>query len=153
MEFSAIASVSDRVCREVKDVGLSGFAGISGEWFKAKTLLDSAYDGAKAKGFSMSLGLLSVVDYLKDGTLGVYSEVKSLGVRLVSETYEAVEELGSELRLGVQEGFSDLDVSERTRGTVKAAGRLADVIWIGVLSVGGVDHLAFDNAIDQGAFG
>jgi hypothetical protein len=141
------------VVNEVKDVGLSGFAGISGEWFKAKTLLDSAYDEAKAKGFSMSLGLLSVVDSLKDGTLGVYSEVESLGVRLASETNEAVEELGSELRLGVQEGFSDLDASERTRGTVKAAGRLADAIWIGVLSVGGVDHLAFDNAIDQGAFG
>jgi hypothetical protein len=40
--------------------------------------------------------------------------VKSLGVHLVSETCEAVEELGLELRLGVQEGFSDLDVSERT---------------------------------------
>ncbi len=151
-ESSAIASVSDRVYREVKDVGFSGFAGIYGELLKAKTLLDSAYDEAKAKGVSMSLGLLFEVDSLKNGTLGVYSEVKSLGVHLVSETYEAVEGLGSELRLGVQEGFSDLDVSERTRGAFKAAGRLADSIWIGVLSVGGVGHLAIDNAIDQGAF-
>jgi hypothetical protein len=61
--------------------------------------------------------------------------------------------LGSEVKLGVQDGFSDLDVSGRTRGVFSGASRFAGSAWIGVLSATDVSHLAFDDVVDASKFG
>ena len=57
------------------------------------------------------------------------------------------------MKLGVQDGFSDLDVSGRTRGVFNGASRFADSVWIGVLFATDVGHLAFEDVVDASKFG
>ncbi len=51
-----------------------------------------------------------------------------------------IEELGPEVKLGVQDGFSNLDVSVRTKEVFNGASRFADSVCIGVLSAS-IDRL------------
>ncbi len=53
-----------------------------------------------------------------------YDEVKVMSLDL---NYDALKDLGAHLKVGVREGFSDLYLSNRTRG----AFNLADSVWVG----------------------
>jgi hypothetical protein len=105
-----------RVLRR-KDIVSAGLVGAYSEVSGFKALLDHTYDGLKKKGLSASSDLVEALS-IGDGVVSVYSEAKSLGAYLVSETYLAFRSVGAETRTGLREGFSDILLANRTRGTM-----------------------------------
>ncbi len=74
-----------RVLRR-KDIVSAGLVGAYSEVSGFKALLDHTYDGLKEKGHSASSDLIVEALSIVDGAVPVYSEAKSLGVYLISET-------------------------------------------------------------------
>ena len=93
-EFSAFASMADWVYREAKDITSGGLKEAYGEFAGLKTLFDQNYDGIKEKGLPEAVAV-------RDGISRAYSEVKSLGVPIVSETYSVFMAVGAENKLGL----------------------------------------------------
>ena len=106
-----------RVLRR-KDIVSAGLVGAYSEVSGFKALLDHTYDGLKENGLSASSDLIVEALSIVDGAVLVYSEAKSLGAYLVSETYLAFKSVGAQTRTGLREGFSDILLANRTRGTM-----------------------------------
>jgi hypothetical protein len=87
----------------------------------ALEVLVFAYDGLKAKGLSISSGVIDAVVSLGVAAFLAYSEAKTLGPHVIFQ-------VGNETSEGIREGISELSLANRTRGTFRALTRFADSV-------------------------
>ena len=117
----------------LKDITSGGLKEAYGEFASLKTLFGQTYDGIKERGLSEAVAA-------RDGISQAYSEVKSLGAQIVSETYLASKAVGSEARSGLKDGFSDLVLADRTRDAFRGLTRMLDSFLLTTVSLGDVGY-------------
>ena len=77
---------------------------------------------------------------VRDGISQAYSEVKSLGAQIVSETYLASKAVESEAWSGLKDGFSDLFLADRTREAIRGLTRMLDSFLLTTISLGDIGY-------------
>jgi hypothetical protein len=120
-ESAAVLTAADWIYREAKDIGYAAAVGAYSEVSGFKEALDSTCDGLKAKGLSISSGVIDEVVSVGDAALAVYSGVKTMGSHVASH-------IGNETAEGIREGILELSLANRTRGTFSGLTRFADSV-------------------------